>query len=156
MLRLMGWLGLVRVTVASNGEPSEPMVLVWCLCYLLCPLFLFLCVFFCCCCEPTDPFVLTTPLYYVNAPPHMGSAYTTIAADAIARFQRLLGKKVIFITGTDEHGEKIAAAAAASGSSPSEHCDVISQSYKTLWKDLDIAYDKFIRTTDPKHEGILF
>ncbi|KAK0591908.1 hypothetical protein LWI29_010105 [Acer saccharum] len=67
----------------------------------------------------------------------MGSAYTTIAADAIARFQRLLGKKVIFITGTDEHGEKIAAAAA------------------TLWKDLDIAYDKFIWTTDPKHEAVV-
>ncbi|KAI6669021.1 hypothetical protein NL676_003906 [Syzygium grande] len=103
----------------------------------------------------TDPFVLTTPLYYVNAPPHMGSAYTTIAADAIARFQRLLGKKVIFITGTDEHGEKIATAASARGSSPSEHCDVISQAYKALWKDLDIGYDKFIRTTDAKHEAIV-
>ncbi|KAF8038134.1 hypothetical protein BT93_B0865 [Corymbia citriodora subsp. variegata] len=103
----------------------------------------------------TDPFVLTTPLYYVNAPPHMGSAYTTIAADAIARFQRLLGKKVIFITGTDEHGEKIATAASACGSSPREHCDLISQVYKALWKDLDIAYDKFIRTTDAKHEAIV-
>ncbi|CAK9308792.1 unnamed protein product [Citrullus colocynthis] len=104
---------------------------------------------------PTDPFVITTPLYYVNAAPHMGSAYTTIAADAIARFQRLLGKKVIFITGTDEHGEKIATAAATQGSSPREHCDVISEAYKTLWKDLDVAYDKFIRTTDPKHEAIV-
>uniref|UniRef100_A0A7N0TPI9 methionine--tRNA ligase n=1 Tax=Kalanchoe fedtschenkoi TaxID=63787 RepID=A0A7N0TPI9_KALFE len=103
----------------------------------------------------SDPFVLTTPLYYVNAPPHMGSAYTTIAADAVARFQRLLGKKVIFITGTDEHGEKIATAAAASGSSPSDHCDTISQSYKALWKNLDIAYDRFIRTTDPHHEVIV-
>lgn len=102
-----------------------------------------------------EPFVITTPLYYVNAPPHMGSAYTTIAADAIARFQRLLGKKVVFITGTDEHGEKIATAAAAQGSNPSEHCDVISQAYKSLWKDLNIAYDKFIRTTDPKHEEIV-
>lgn len=102
-----------------------------------------------------DEFVLTTPLYYVNAPPHMGSAYTTIAADAIARFQRLLEKKVIFITGTDEHGEKIATAAAANGSSPSEHCDVVSQAYKALWKDLDISYDKFIRTTDPKHEAVV-
>lgn len=103
----------------------------------------------------SDPFVLTTPLYYVNAPPHMGSAYTTIAADAIARFQRLLGKKVIFITGTDEHGEKIATAAAARGSRPSEHCDVVSQAYKALWNDLDIAYDKFIRTTESKHESIV-
>lgn len=103
----------------------------------------------------SDSFVLTTPLYYVNAPPHMGSAYTTIAADAIARFQRLLEKKVIFIAGTDEHGEKIATAAAANGSSPSEHCDVVSQDYKALWKDLDISYDKFIRTTDPKHEAVV-
>ncbi|XP_033514813.1 methionine--tRNA ligase, chloroplastic/mitochondrial [Nicotiana tomentosiformis] len=103
----------------------------------------------------SDAFVLTTPLYYVNAPPHMGSAYTTIAADAIARFQRLLEKKVIFITGTDEHGEKIATAAAANGSSPSEHCDIVSQAYKALWKDFDISYDKFIRTTDPKHEAVV-
>ncbi|KAL7584444.1 hypothetical protein Lser_V15G44271 [Lactuca serriola] len=102
-----------------------------------------------------DPFILTTPLYYVNAPPHMGSAYSTIAADAIARFQRLTGKKVIFITGTDEHGEKIATAAAAGGSTPNDHCDAISQSYRALWKDLDISYDKFIRTTDPKHEAIV-
>ncbi|XP_068654722.1 methionine--tRNA ligase, chloroplastic/mitochondrial [Aristolochia californica] len=102
-----------------------------------------------------DPFVLTTPLYYVNAPPHMGSAYTTIAADAIARFQRLLGKKVIFITGTDEHGEKIATAAAAHGCSPGEHCDAVSEAYRMLWKDLDVAYDKFIRTTDPIHERIV-
>lgn len=85
----------------------------------------------------------------------MGSAYTTIAADAIARFQRLMGKKVIFVTGTDEHGEKIATAAAAAGSSPNEHCDTISQAYRTLWKELDIAYDKFIRTTNPKHEAIV-
>ncbi|XP_010260579.1 PREDICTED: methionine--tRNA ligase, chloroplastic/mitochondrial [Nelumbo nucifera] len=102
-----------------------------------------------------EPFVLTTPLYYVNAPPHMGSAYTTIAADAIARFQRLLGKKVIFVTGTDEHGEKIATAATACGASPSEHCDTISHAYKMLWKDLDVSYDKFIRTTDPSHEAIV-
>ncbi|XWS66017.1 hypothetical protein CRYUN_Cryun05aG0164000 [Craigia yunnanensis] len=85
--------------------------------------------------EKAEPFVISTPLYYVNAPPHMGSAYTTIAADAIARFQRLLGKRVIFITGTDEHGEKIATAASACGSRPSEHCDVISQAYRMLWKD---------------------
>ncbi|PNX91743.1 methionine-tRNA ligase-like protein, partial [Trifolium pratense] len=95
--------------------------------------------FFCNCATSTpsndEPFVLTTPLYYVNAPPHMGSAYSTIAADAIARFQRLLEKKVIFITGTDEHGEKIATAAMAQGSTPNDHCNVISQAYKTLWKD---------------------
>uniref|UniRef100_A0A7C9AMR8 methionine--tRNA ligase n=1 Tax=Opuntia streptacantha TaxID=393608 RepID=A0A7C9AMR8_OPUST len=114
---------------------------------------------FCSCSQQNEPssdtFVLTTPLYYVNGPPHMGSAYTTIAADAIARFQRLLGKKVIFVTGTDEHGEKIATAAAAAASTPSEHCDAISQAYKALWKELDIAYDKFIRTTSPKHEAVV-
>ncbi|PWA74658.1 methionyl-tRNA synthetase [Artemisia annua] len=108
-----------------------------------------------CTCSTSKPYVITTPLYYVNAPPHMGSAYSTIAADSIARFQRLMGKKVIFITGTDEHGEKIATAAAACGSSPNDHCDAISQSYRSLWKDLDISYDKFIRTTDPKHEAIV-
>ncbi|KAK7270072.1 hypothetical protein RIF29_22963 [Crotalaria pallida] len=102
-----------------------------------------------------EPFVVTTPLYYVNAPPHMGSAYTTIAADAIARFQRLLGKKVIFITGTDEHGEKIATAAMAQGSTPHDHCNLISQAYRTLWNDLDISYDKFVRTTDSKHKAIV-
>ncbi|KAG8073980.1 hypothetical protein GUJ93_ZPchr0006g45851 [Zizania palustris] len=100
-------------------------------------------------------YVLTTPLYYVNAPPHMGSAYTTIAADAIARFQRLLDKRVIFITGTDEHGEKIATSAEACGRNPKDHCDTISNSYKMLWADLDIGYDKFIRTTDPKHEAVV-
>ncbi|KAJ8433735.1 hypothetical protein Cgig2_019803 [Carnegiea gigantea] len=102
--------------------------------------------------EPSSgAFVLTTSLYYVNEPAHMGSAYTTIAADAIARFQlgyvvnqedvglnfildghRLLGKEVIFVTGTDEHGEKIATAAATAGSSPSKHFDAISQAYKAL------------------------
>lgn len=102
-----------------------------------------------------EPFVLTTPLYYVNAPPHMGSAYTTIAADAVARFQRMLRKKVVFITGTDEHGEKIAAAAESNNCSPKEHCDTISNTYKMLWRDLDIAYDKFIRTTDSSHEAVV-
>lgn len=101
------------------------------------------------------PYVLTTPLYYVNAPPHMGSAYTTIAADAMARFQRLQGKKVVFITGTDEHGEKIAMAAAAKGQNPKDHCDHIAYDYQALWKDLDITYDKFIRTTNPCHEVIV-
>ncbi|CAN0837238.1 Methionine--tRNA ligase, chloroplastic/mitochondrial [Linum grandiflorum] len=105
--------------------------------------------------QAAETFVLTTPLYYVNAAPHMGSAYTTIAADAIARFQRLLGKKVILVTGTDEHGEKIATAAASCGATPTEHCDIVSQAYKSLWKDLDISYNKFIRTTDLQHEAIV-
>ncbi|KAI5074790.1 hypothetical protein GOP47_0010751 [Adiantum capillus-veneris] len=101
------------------------------------------------------PFIITTPLYYVNASPHMGSAYPTIAADALSRFQRLQGEKVIFITGTDEHGEKIALAAAVNGRAPKEHCDIISEDYQSLWKDLDISYDKFIRTTNSRHEKIV-
>ncbi|KAL4424484.1 hypothetical protein ABPG77_006793 [Micractinium sp. CCAP 211/92] len=103
----------------------------------------------------SGPFTVTTPLYYVNAAPHMGSAYPTIAADAIARYQRLRGRPVTFITGTDEHGEKIALAAASRGLEPRAHCDDIVASYKALWRDLDIAYDSFIRTTDGPHEALV-
>lgn len=103
----------------------------------------------------SQPFTVTTPLYYVNAAPHMGSAYPTIAADALARFQRLQGRRVTFITGTDEHGEKIALAAAARGMAPKEHCDDVVASYKQLWRDLDIGYDSFIRTTDARHEALV-
>ena len=102
-----------------------------------------------------DHFTVTTPLYYVNAAPHMGSAYPTIAADALARFNRLNGRRVTFITGTDEHGEKIALAAASRGMAPQEHCDDIVASYKKLWEALDISYDSFIRTTDAKHETLV-
>mmetsp|Transcript_11687 Transcript_11687/g.20754 ORF Transcript_11687/g.20754 Transcript_11687/m.20754 type:complete len:564 (+) Transcript_11687:10-1701(+) len=103
---------------------------------------------------PTD-YTITTPLYYVNAPPHMGSAYPTIAADTAARYQRLQGRKVRFITGTDEHGEKIALAAAARGLEPKAHCDDIAQTYQDLWKQLDIKYDAFVRTTSPAHEALV-
>eukprot|EP00882_Tetradesmus_deserticola_P008282 GHRQ01008732.1.p1 GENE.GHRQ01008732.1~~GHRQ01008732.1.p1 ORF type:complete len:258 (+),score=55.80 GHRQ01008732.1:597-1370(+) len=102
-----------------------------------------------------DTYTITTPLYYVNAKPHMGSSYPTIAADVLARFQRLLGKRVRFLTGTDEHGEKIALAAAARSMTPQEHCDNIVQAYKELWTKLDIAYDGFIRTTDSQHEALV-
>lgn len=102
-----------------------------------------------------EPFTITTPLYYVNAAPHMGSAYPTIAADVLARYQRLAGRKVRYITGTDEHGEKIALAAAAQDMSPQQHCDSIVQQYQSLWTDLDISYDSFIRTTAPQHEALV-
>ncbi|KAG0567910.1 hypothetical protein M758_7G105300 [Ceratodon purpureus] len=102
-----------------------------------------------------ERFTVTTPLYYVNAAPHMGSAYPTIAADALARFHRLQGRDVNFITGTDEHGEKIALAAAAKGRAPKEHCDAVAAEYQLLWKELGIAYDKFIRTTDGDHEVLV-
>ena len=83
--------------------------------------------------QQPQTFTITTPLYYVNAAPHMGSAYPTIAADALARFQRMRGRDVRFVTGTDEHGEKIALAAAARGMSPKEHCDDVARAYEDLW-----------------------
>jgi methionyl-tRNA synthetase len=97
-------------------------------------------------------FSLTTPLYYVNASPHLGSAYTTIAADVMARFQRLQGRSVLMITGTDEHGQKIQRSAEESGLSPQEHCDRVVIEFSDLWERLNISYDRFIRTTDPRHE----
>jgi methionyl-tRNA synthetase len=101
------------------------------------------------------PFTVTTPLFYVNAPPHMGSAYPTVAADALARFQRARGARVAFVTGVDEHGEKIAAAAAARGLAPAAHCDDVVASYKSLWAALDVSYDSFVRTTERKHAALV-
>ncbi|MBD2080908.1 methionine--tRNA ligase [Leptolyngbya sp. FACHB-17] len=100
-------------------------------------------------------FALTTPLYYVNDLPHIGSAYPTIAADAIARFQRLQGKPVRFVTGSDEHGQKIQRTAESLGRKPQEHCDLIVEGFKRLWTKLDIQYDRFIRTTDERHHEIV-
>ncbi|MDB9525626.1 methionine--tRNA ligase [Oscillatoria sp. CS-180] len=102
-----------------------------------------------------NTFVITTPLYYVNALPHIGSAYTTIAADAIARFHRLLGQPVLMITGTDEHGQKIQRTAEERGIAPQIHCDEIVDGFQSLWKSLNIAYDRFSRTTAPRHEAIV-
>ncbi|MBW4471165.1 MAG: methionine--tRNA ligase [Stenomitos rutilans HA7619-LM2] len=100
-------------------------------------------------------FAITTPLYYVNGLPHVGSAYPTIAADAIARFQRMAGKAVLMITGTDEHGQNIQRTAESRGLKPQEHCDQIAAKFKALWDQYDIHYDRFIRTTDPRHEAIV-
>ena len=97
-------------------------------------------------------FYITTPIYYVNAEPHIGSAYTTIIADIIARYKRFMGYDVFFLTGTDEHGLKILQAAQAKGKNPKEFCDELAQKFKDLWKDLKITNDYFIRTTDPEHE----
>ena len=97
-------------------------------------------------------FTLTTPLYYVNDKPHLGSTYTTIACDAIARFQRLENNKVIFITGVDEHGQKIQRTAQARNIQPQEHCDVISNEYKNLWENWHITSNRFVRTTSPRHK----
>ena len=102
-----------------------------------------------------DQFALTTPLYYANALPHIGSAYPTMAADAIARFKRLQGYSVLFITGTDEHGQKIQRAAAAKGLSPQSHCDQIVPHFNSLWQKLNIQYDRFSRTTSERHHAIV-
>ncbi|MFM7549963.1 MAG: methionine--tRNA ligase [Cyanobacteriota bacterium] len=100
-------------------------------------------------------YTLTTPLYYVNDRAHLGSAYTTIACDAIARHQRLKGESVIFITGCDEHGQKIQRTAEAAGVSPQAHCDAVSEGYRDLWNRWQISHDRFIRTTDPRHRLIV-
>ncbi len=102
-----------------------------------------------------NTFVLTTPLYYVNDLPHTGSAYTTMAADAVARFMRLLGCEVLLITGTDEHGQKIQRAAEAKGLEPQAFCDEITSSFQSLWQLLGIACFRFVRTTDPRHHAIV-
>jgi methionyl-tRNA synthetase len=102
-----------------------------------------------------DTFAITTPLYYVNALPHIGSAYTTIAADVTARYYRLQKKPVRLITGTDEHGQKIQRTAEEEGRSPQEQCDLIVQGFELLWEKLNIQFDSFIRTTNPRHEAIV-
>ncbi len=96
-------------------------------------------------------FYLTTPIYYVNDAPHVGSAYTTVNADALARWHRLIGDEVKFLTGTDEHGQKNAAAAEKNGLSPKEWTDQTSARFREAWGVLDISYDDFIRTTEPRH-----
>jgi methionyl-tRNA synthetase len=99
----------------------------------------------------TKKFYITTPIYYVNARPHIGHAYTTIACDAIARRQRMLGADTFFLTGTDEHGQKIERAAQAAGKSPQEFADEVSDKFRALWKRMGISNDDFIRTTEERH-----
>jgi methionyl-tRNA synthetase len=94
---------------------------------------------------------VSTPIYYVNDAPHIGHAYTTVTADAISRWHRLLGEDVFFLTGTDEHGLKIQRAAEANGLTPRDQADRTSERFLETWKLLDIAYDDFIRTTEPRH-----
>lgn len=98
-------------------------------------------------------FYITTPLYYVNAPPHVGHAYTTLAADVLNRFKKMQGVETHFLTGTDEHGSKIERVAREAGSTPKAYADQIADQFQELWKHLDIRYDDFIRTTEPRHEG---
>jgi len=100
----------------------------------------------------SNKFYLTTPIYYVNARPHIGHAYTTIVADVLARRHRLLGDDTFFLTGTDEHGQKIERSAAAAGIPPQQFADQVSASFETLWKRMGITNDRYIRTTDPRHQ----
>jgi len=103
--------------------------------------------------EPARTFYVTTPIYYVNDVPHIGHAYTTVAADALARFKRLKGFRVLFLTGTDEHGQKVEKAAAAAGKDPLEFADSVVVRFRDLWKRLDISNDDFIRTTEARHKA---
>lgn len=96
-------------------------------------------------------YYITTPIYYVNAQPHLGTAYTTLIADVQARFMRKMGRDVFFLTGLDEHGEKIANTAAEKGMTPLEWCDAMVHPFKETWKQLDITFDDFIRTTEDRH-----
>lgn len=103
----------------------------------------------------TKNFYITTPIYYVNDVPHIGHTCTTVAADILARYHKLLGKNVFFLTGTDEHGAKVAEAAKEADLLPQEFCDKVSQSFREIWPKLNIEYDYFIRTTNPDHEKIV-
>jgi methionyl-tRNA synthetase len=102
---------------------------------------------------PEKKFYLTTPIYYVNARPHIGHAYSTIAADVIARRHRLLGDDTFFLTGTDEHGQKVERSAAAAGIPPLQFADQVSATFRALWDRMGITYDDYIRTTEPRHTG---
>lgn len=98
-----------------------------------------------------ERFYVTTPIYYVNAKPHLGHAYTTIVADCLNRFHKALGQETFFLTGTDEHGDKIVQAAEANGESPKAYVDRISGMFRDLYPSLGVEYDRFVRTTEPQH-----
>ena len=99
----------------------------------------------------TRSFYITTPIYYVNGAPHIGHAYTSVAADVMARFKRLDGYDVFFLTGTDEHGQKVEQSARAAGILPQDFADRNSAAFREMDRLLDISYDDYIRTTEPRH-----
>ncbi len=103
----------------------------------------------------TKKFYITTPIYYVNFFPHLGHASTTVATDALNRYHKLLGEKTFFLTGTDEHGSTVAEAAEKAGKPPKKFVDEITKKYQQAWPKLNIEYDYFIRTTNPKHEKLV-
>ena len=102
-----------------------------------------------------ESFYVTTPIYYVNDRPHLGHAYTTVVADVVSRFHRMCGQETYFLTGTDEHGDKVVRAAKEEGLSPLVYVDQVSELFRKLWPELNIEYDHFIRTTDPDHAKVV-
>ncbi|MBF0387609.1 MAG: methionine--tRNA ligase [Candidatus Omnitrophica bacterium] len=102
-----------------------------------------------------NKFYVTTPIYYVNDAPHIGHAYTTILADVLSRFHRALGDDTFFLTGLDEHGQKVQQAAEKRGLQPQAHCDELAPRFMDLWKKLGISNDDFIRTTEARHQGVV-
>jgi methionyl-tRNA synthetase len=100
-------------------------------------------------------FYITTPIYYPSDNLHIGHAYTTVAADSMSRFKKLTGFETWFLTGSDEHGQKIERAAKERGESPQQYVDKIVDGFKRLWKHLEVDYDDFIRTTEPRHKEVV-
>lgn len=103
----------------------------------------------------SNTFYITTPIYYVNDVPHIGHAYTTLVADTIARYQRQMGKDTFFITGTDEHGQKVAQAAEEQGMTPLAYADQVVQRFRKCWDVYQLSHNDFIRTTEPRHERVV-
>ena len=101
--------------------------------------------------EKRERFYVTTPIYYVNAPPHVGHSYTTIAADVLARFHRLLGEDVFYLTGTDEHGQKNLEAARQLDTTPQQFVDAKSGAYRELFGQMHCQFSRFIRTSEEEH-----
>ena len=99
-----------------------------------------------------DTFYVTTPIYYPNDVPHIGHGYTTVATDFVSRYHRLRGERVLFLTGTDEHGKKVPQAAREQGLDPQTFVDGMEPRWREVWDLLDIEYDDYIRTTEPRHE----
>ena len=100
-------------------------------------------------------FYITTPIYYVNDKPHIGHAYTTILADVLARYNRNIGRETFFLTGLDEHGQKVQQAAEENGIDPQKHCDQMAPRFNELWQKLHISNDDFIRTTEERHKKVV-
>jgi methionyl-tRNA synthetase len=98
-----------------------------------------------------EPYYVTTPIFYVNDAPHIGHAYAMVACDVLARFMRLDGRRVHYLTGTDEHGQKVDKSARAAGLDPKTFCDRVSQNFRDATKLMNISNDDFIRTTEPRH-----